>query len=271
MHHLLHLLWPGLAGILMFIAFPSKAAGEDIDAPCEKKESPAWLMLPPLERNMTRIVANVRPFFNLVGSGGGALSDLSIEHYFEAPWKIALELSPLALVYVPEGFGTIANARVRGAFAADYVELGLGVGGRFQRWGPDGWSVSPSLRLGSIDGMNLRVESGYSLVRNYYTGVAGFAWSYALGALDIPVAKNATLTLEGGYGIDLWVYSTLGLKQKIYGDGGPGTLSVGGSLGLVWIIDRFPCQYGDIAPCRGASWGIGPTIAIRIDRRFGWF
>lgn len=270
---MLKTLWQAMAGAL-FIGFlcPGARAEESPAAPKEKESASGIqsLMLPPMERGMTRIVADVRPFFNWIGGGGGALSNLSIEHYFQSPWKLALELSPFALVFVPEGMGTIAHARVRGAFSADYVEIGLGAGGRFQRWGPDGWSVSPSLRLGSIDGVNLRLESAHSLIRNYYTGVAQFAWSYVLGGLDVPVTRTSAITLEGGFGIDLWAYATLGLKQRIYGDGGPGTLTVGGSFGLVWVIDRFPCQYGDIDPCRGAAWGLGPTIAVRIDRRFGW-
>lgn len=259
-----------MLGALFAACLISPARAEE-EPPAPSSSSNQSLMLPPLTRNMTRVVANIRPYFNLIGPGEGAMSDLSIEHYFQSPWKLGLELSPFALAFLPEGVGAIAHARVRGAFSADYVEIGLGVGGRFQRWGPNGWSVSPSLRLGSIDGVNLRMESAYSLIRNYYTGAAQFAWSQIIAGLDVPVSRGVALTLEGAYGIDLWVYGTLGLKQRIYGDGGPGTLTVGGSFGLVWVVDRFPCQYGDIDPCRGAAWGLGPTFAVRIDRRFGWF
>jgi hypothetical protein len=237
----------------------------------EKAEKPAKersLMLPPLSKGMTRVYGNVRPFFNMTGPGAGALSDLTLEHYFHLPWKLGVELSPVALVGVPSGLGAIAHSRVRAAFASDYVEVGVGVGWRFQHFGPSGMSLAPALRLGSLDGLNLRLELGYSLIRNYYTGIAQFAWSHARGGIDVPVTRKLALTLEGGYGLDLWVYTTLGARQIIMGDGGKGTLAIGASFGLVWIVDRFPCQYGDVDPCRGAAWGAGPTIAVRVDRRF---
>jgi hypothetical protein len=234
-------------------------------ATSEKSRS---LFLPPLSTGMTRVHGTVRPFFNLLGAGWGALTDVSIEHYFRLPWKIGVELSPLALVDVPEGLGAIAHTRVRGAFAVDYIEVGVGVGWRYQHFGPNGLSVAPSVRLGSLDGLNLQVELGNSLIRNYYTGRAQFALSHVLGGLNIPITHNLALTVDGGYGLDLWIYATLGLRQIVFGDGGPGTLAVGGSFGLLWIVDRFPCQYGDIDPCRGAAWGAGPTIALSVDRRF---
>ena len=254
--------WGASIAALFLFASTSHAAEEPT------KAAERSIMSPPLSRGMLRVQGTVRPFFNLAGPGGGALSDLSMDYYFQRPFKVGLEFSPVAFVGVPEGLGAIAHTRIRGAFAADWVEIGLGVGARLQHFGPNGWSVAPALRLGSIDGLNLRVEFSHSLIRNYYTGQTQFALAHILGSLAVPVSRKVAITLDGGYGNDLWVYATLGLKQVVTGNGGPGTLIVGASSGLVWIIDRFPCQYGDIAPCRGAAWGIGPTIAIHVDRRF---
>jgi hypothetical protein len=89
-----------------------------------------------------------------------------------------------------------------------------------------------------------------------------------LGGLDVPVARRLAIALDAGYGLDLWIYAALGLRQTLFGGGGPGTLKVGAAFGFVWVVDRFPCQYGDIDPCRGAAWGTGPTIAFSVDRRF---
>lgn len=239
-------------------------AAEDAAAPEAKRP----LMLPPLARNMVRVQGTVRPFFNLIGPGGGAIGDLSVEYYFQRPFKVGFELSPFAFVLVPEGPGTIVHARVRGAFSSDYVEVGLGIGGRMQYFGPSGLSVAPAMRLGSLDGANLRVEMGYSLIRNYYTQKAQFALSHVTGGLDVPVTRRLAITLDGGYGLDLWAYATLGVRQWIKGNGEPGSLAIGASAGAAWVVDRFPCQYGDIDPCRGAAWGLGPTIAVRVDRRF---
>lgn len=246
-------------------ALPASAAAAEPEA---RPGPAASLLIPPLHRGMFRVHGAVRPFFNITGPGGGALTDLAAEYYFQAPWKLGVELSPLIIAGAAESVGVIAHPRLRAALATDYLEVGLGVGARIQRFGPSGWSVAPALRLGSLDGLNLRMEFGYSLIRNYYTSQVQFAWSHVIAALDIPVARRLAIQLDGGYGLDLWVYSTLGLRHVLHGDGGPGTLAVGAAFGAVWAVDRFPCQYGDIDPCRGAPWTVGPTIAFRIDQRF---
>lgn len=253
------------APFLVAASVTHAAAAEEPAAPMGAAEA---LLLPPLQRSMTRIHGTVRPFFIVDGPGGGAISDLAIEHYWKQPWKLGVELSPLALVGEPEGLGAIAHARVRAAFATDYLEVGIGVGARMQHFGPSGWSVAPMVRLGALDGLNLRIELGYSLIRNYYTRRAQFAWADVIGELDVPVTRRLAVTVEGAYGFDLWVYATLGLKQRIYGNGGPGTTIVGTAFGAAWVVDRFPCQYGDVAPCRGAAQGVGPTVALSLERRF---
>lgn len=225
-------------------------------------------MLPPLVPGITRVYGSVRPFFNLAGAGFGAFSDLAIDHYFHQPVKLGVELSPLALVVVPEGVGAIAHIRVRAAVVTDYIEVGAGVGGRLQHFGPSGWSIAPAIRLGALDGINLRAELSSAVIRNYYTSRVELALSHVHGGLDVPFTRRLAATIDGGFGLDLWGYFTLGLRHIVTGDGGPGTLAVGGSLGAVWIVDHYPCQYGDSEPCRGAAWGAGPTIAFRVDRRF---
>jgi hypothetical protein len=256
--------WTGAAACALVLSLAQASHAEETCKPAPEKP----LMLPPRAKGMTRVQGTVRPFFHLVGPGAGALTDMTVEHYFKQPFKVGVELRPLALVGEPSGFGAIAHARGRVAFSSDWVEVGLGVGWRLQRFGPSGMSLAPALRLGSLDGLNLRLELGYSLVRNYYTGIAQFAWSQVQGGIDVPVTRRFALTLEAAYGLDLWVYTTLGARQVISGDGGPGTLAIGASFGFVWITDRFPCQYGNTDPCRGAVWGAGPTIAVTVDRRF---
>lgn len=251
--------------LALVAALPAPAAAAEPEARPEPAASPP---APPLHRGMYRVHGTVRPYFNITGPGGGALADLTAEYYFQAPWKLGVELSPLIIAGAAESVGVIAQPRLRGALATDYLEVGLGVGARIQRFGPSGWSVAPALRLGRLDGLNFRAELGYSLIRNYYTSQVQFAWSHVIAALDIPVARRAAIQLDGGYGLNLWVYATLGLRHVLHGDGGPGTLAVGAALGAVWAVDRFPCQYGDIDPCRGAPWTVGPTIAFRIERRF---
>lgn len=230
--------------------------------------SAAQVLAPALDGDFTRVRAEIRPFVNLLGSGGGALSDLAVQHYFRAPWMLGVEASPFAIAGEPEGLGAIAHVRARAAFATDYLEIGAGLGARLQRFGPSGWSFAPAIRLGALDGLSLRGELGYSLIRNYYTRRAELAWADALGELRVPFTRSLALSIEGGYGVDLWAFATLGVKHRLTGTGGRGTTIAGAGLGFVWIVDRFPCQYGDVAPCRGAAWGVGPTMSFSIDHRF---
>lgn len=226
------------------------------------------LLIPPLHREMFRLHGTLRPFVHMTGPGGGLVADLALEYYFDAPWKLGVELSPLVVAAAAESTGVIGQPRLRAALAADYLEVGFGLGGRVARFGPSGWSMAPALRLGSLDGLNLRGELGYALIRNYYTSVVELAWSHVLAALAVPVTWRMAFELDVGYGLDLWIYGTLGIRQILVGDGGPGTLAVRTGFGAVWAVDRFPCQYQDIEPCRGAPWVVGPTISLGVDQRF---
>jgi len=225
-------------------------------------------MAPRLPRAVTRIHGTARPFISVVGPGYGAISDLWIEHYFNAPLKLGVELAPLALALEPDGAGAIAHARAHVAYADDFLEFGVGVGGRLQHFGPSGMSLAATLRLGSLDGLHLIVENAFSLVDNYYTRRLAFSLSNVMASVAIPLSARLAIELAGGFGYDFWAYGTVGLRHRVHGNGGPGTLMVSGALGLTWVIDRFPCQYSDVTPCEGAASGLGPTIAVGLDRRF---
>src|SRR6185436_7282970 len=99
------------------------------------------VLAPALPRGMTRIRGNLRPFFSVMDKGGGLLAELAVDHYFRSPWRLSLEIAPLALAVQPDGTGTIGHLRVGGAYAGDYIELGLSAGGRLQNFGAAGISV----------------------------------------------------------------------------------------------------------------------------------
>lgn len=116
--------------------------------------------------------------------------------------------------------------------------------------------------------MNLQLENGYSLIRGYFTGEPRFALDHITGELDVPLTRRLTRRIDGGFGLDLWAYGTIGLKHYLRGRGGRGTLALSAAAGAALVVDRFPCQYADPAPCEGAATGLGPTIAAGADARF---
>jgi hypothetical protein len=226
------------------------------------------VLAPERPRGLTRVHGTVRPFFNLLGQGGGAIGDLTLDHYFNIPLKLGVELAPTAVAFQPSGSGAVTHLRVEAAFASHYVELGAAIGQRLENFGAGGISVAGRLRLGALDGLNLRLTYGYAVIRNHYSGRTRVAFSNVLGTVDVPLTRRLAITLDGAFSLDVWLYGTLGLKHVLVGDGGAGSWIVRGAFGLAWVLDQFPCQYRDPARCEGAAWGMGPTISFGLEHRF---
>jgi hypothetical protein len=226
------------------------------------------VLAPSRPHGLTRVYGTVRPFFNLMGQGGGAIGDLAIDHYFSFPLKLGLELSPTAVAFQPSTSGAVTHLRVEAAFASDYLEVGAAVGGRMENFGPGGISLAARVRLGALDGLNFKLTYGYAVIRNHYTGQTRVAFSNVLGTLEVPLTSRLALTLDGAFSFDVWLYGTVGLKHVLIGDGGPGSWIVRGGFGLAWVLDKFPCEYRDPGRCEGAAWGVGPTISFGLEHRF---
>lgn len=219
-------------------------------------------------RGLSRVEGTLRPFFNLIGTGGGAIGDLAVDHYFDFPLKIGVEIFPAAVAVQSSSGGAITHLRVEAAFATDYLEAGLAVGARTENLGAGGVSLAGRLRLGALDGLNLRLTYGYAVIRNRYTDRQRVAFSNVLGTLEIPLTARVALFVDGGFSFDIWLYGILGLRQVIVGHGGPGTWIMRAGFGVAWVMDRFPCQYRNPDRCNGSAWGVGPTIAVGVEHRF---
>jgi hypothetical protein len=219
-------------------------------------------------RGLTRVQATVRPFLNLVGAGGGAIADLSVEHYFERPLKLSLNLAPVALAVQPGADSAIGHLRLGAAYATEYIEIGAAVGARVQNLGHNGVSLAAALRLGRLDGTNVRVSYGYALARNYYTRQVQTGFSHLQLATQVSLTDRLALVVEGALSFEAWMFATGGLRHRVFGDGGAGSWFVTGQFGFAWVLDHFRCQYHDPAPCRGASWALGPTLVFGLERRF---
>jgi hypothetical protein len=226
------------------------------------------VLAPPRPQGLTRIRAEVRPFFNVVGAGGGAIGELAVDHYFTFPLKVGLELSPTAVAFQPSSSGAITHLRVEAAYATQYLEIGGAVGERMENLGPGGISLAARLRLGALDGLNFHLTYGYAMIRNHYTGQTRVAFSNVIGTLEVPLTERLAITLDGAFSFDVWLYGTIGLKHVLIGHGGPGSWILRGGFGLAWVLDQFPCQYQNPARCEGAAWGMGPTISFGVEHRF---
>jgi hypothetical protein len=254
--------WLGAAWLLA-VAAQAPAA--------EPSAEPSTLsvLAPPQPREMTRVEGVVRPFLGLVGNTWGAINDARVEHYFRRPFMLGVELSPLAVAYDARGTGVITHARLHAAYVTDLLSVGFGIGERFRRFGTSGVSLAPTVRLGSLDGLHLSLAYVYTIARNQYTGKPTLGFSNVSGALAVPLARRLALTVDAGFSLDVWVLATAGLRQRLTGDGGPGTWLVSAAFGLAWVSDRTVCNFRAEMPCpTGSALSYGPTVAFGLERRF---
>jgi hypothetical protein len=251
----------------LLAASPDVAGGETTVA--RTAEPPPSLMLPPRPRDLTRAEMTWRPFLGFVGNSWGTIGEARIEHHFERPFMVGVELSPVAIASAGDGLGASTHARVIGAFVTDHLSLGLGVGARLQRFGgSNGLSLAPSLRLGSLDGLNLELTYTHSIARNKYSGKPTVGFSNALAKIQVPVARRVALQLDMGLSLDTWAFATLGLRHRLFGDGGRGTWFVSGAFGLAMVVDKSPCDYNLAVPCGAAATSYGPTVSFGLEYRF---
>jgi hypothetical protein len=215
-----------------------------------------------------RFELKLQPFLGLTGNSWGSLGEARFEHDFSFPLTVGAELSPFALASSGQGAGAMAQARVTAAFSTQYLAVGLGVGGQLQRFGRNGLSLAPTLRLGRRDGLSLFVEYAYSVAPNRYTGKRTVGFSNVMGTLRVPLTETLALQLDAGLNLQAWAFTTVGLRQRFSGDGGPGTLYVNAALGAAWVLDRGPCDYESAVPCGRSAMSFGPTIAFGFELRF---
>jgi hypothetical protein len=225
---------------------------------------------PPGPRELTRVVVVARPFLGLVANTWGAISEARVEHYFAKPFMLGVEMAPVAIaVDSTRGAGAITHLRVHGAYVTDFLAIGFGVGERLRRFGTSGVSLSPTLRLGALDGLNLAVSFSYVVARNPYSGRPTLGFSNVAGTLSVPLTQRLAAALDAGFSLDVWAFFTLGLRQRLTGDGGPGSWYVSGAFGLAGVSDRTVCRFEGGLPCpSGSALSYGPTVSAGLERRF---
>lgn len=222
----------------------------------------------PEQAGLNRLEIKVQPFLGLTGNSWGSLGEARFEHDFSFPLTLGVELAPWALASSADGTGALAEARATAAFSTRYIAVGLGVGGQLQRYGRNGLSLAPTLRLGRRDGLNLFVEYAYSVAPNQYTGQRTIGFSNIVGTLRVPLTERLALQVDGGLNLQAWAFTTIGLRQRLIGDGGPGTWFVSGGLGAAWVSQQSGCNYEADIPCGPSAMSFGPTVGFGLERRF---
>jgi hypothetical protein len=261
---------------LSLLAALASTTAVDVDGPVVEGapngvQSIARLAAPPpapASTELNRFELRVQPFLGLTSNSWGSLGEARFEHDFRFPLTLGIELAPVALVQSGNGTGALAQARLTAALNLRYLAVGLGVGGQLQRFGRNGLSIAPTLRLGRRDGLNLSVEYAYSIAANQYTGQRTIGFSNIIGTLRIPLTDRLSLQFEGGLNLKAWAFTTVGLRQRVRGDGGAGSWFLSAGLGAAWLSDQGSCNYEAVIPCGPSAMSFGPTIDFGLERRF---
>ena len=256
---------------LSLLAALASTTADDLGAAGDGAPSIAREVTPlpaPDATGLNRFELRVQPFLGLTSNSWGGLGEARFEHDFRFPLTLGLELAPVALVQSGDGTGALAQARLTAALNLRYLAVGLGVGGQLQRFGRNGLSIAPTLRLGRRDGLNLSVEYAYSVAANQYTGQRTIGFSNIIGRLRIPLTDRLSLQVEGGLNLQAWAFTTVGLRDRVRGDGGPGSWFISAGLGAAWISDQGGCDYDAVIPCGPSAMSFGPTIDFGLERRF---
>jgi hypothetical protein len=180
---------------------------------------------------------------------------------------LGVEMSPVAIASAGDGLGAATHLRVIGAYVTDHLSLGLGIGARLQRFGPSGLSIAPSLRLGSLDGLHLELTYAHTLAPNRFTNKMTSGFSNVLARVQVPVTQRLALQLDTGLSLDTWAYATLGLRHRLFGDGGRGSWFISGAFGLAMVVDKSVCTY-TVDACGASATSYGPTVSFGLEYRF---
>lgn len=178
----------------------------------------------------SRIGFRVRPM--VTATSFGAIGHGYYSYYFKnLPISLQAELGPVGATS-RQGAG---DASLTAAFETDFFAIGLGAGG-----GKDsqrsGFTINQTLRLGSLDGLKLSLESS----ELYTFGLAGLAFR---AELDVPVASRFSVFADSGLrvgtdgGGSLLAFGELGFRMYWIGSGAPGTLilSVSGGFAELYL------------------------------------
>jgi hypothetical protein len=240
------------------------AAPSQADLPVVQQQAPApetggegW----------SRVSLDLLPVLGLTSNSWGGLGQIRVEHYFRSPLVLGVELAPVALASSGEGLGALAQARLHAAYATRYLAVGLGVGAQLQRFGRSGLSIAPTLRLGRLDGLELELEYAYNVAPNRFTGRRTVGFSDLLATGRVPLTDRLALQLQAGLNLQAWIFMTFGLRQRLVGNGGPGSWFVSAGFGAAWIEDRAACDQPDLS-CGSTAMSFGPTIGFGLEHRF---
>lgn len=185
-----------------------------------------------------------RPFLALGGFGGGLLLGGSFGYRAEAPIRVWAELDPLGLATGGDGAMSPFVLLALASYDTRTFELGLGFGGQtvyLQDGVVDvdnnlvkrgtGLTVSQFARVGHRDGLMLTLRSDIVLFRQEWS-VSNILMH---GQLPLQGANALWVIANAGGGRSGFALGEIGLRSRLRGEGGSGSLFLTVTVGGTWL------------------------------------
>lgn len=188
---------------------------------------------PPRQGGLFEIAGELQLFLPISTLGLGSLSSLSVAHRFEFPMVVRAQMKPLGLSGSDRGNVFSIAGWLSVGLDTKLFEFTLGAGAatvnerNFDSTRKSAFSLVPAIRVGSLDGLQLAVESGTLMYDE------GFQFGFVHVAGQIPISSRVSLRLRGGGGRVGHVYGDVGVRYLLQGNGGRGSVFLIGSLGGV--------------------------------------
>lgn len=188
-----------------------------------------------------RLLGVVRPFIGTAPAGGGVIGELSLVARLAAPITLRAETIPLAVAGGDGNGAGLAIAQGMISFDDRYFEVGIGAGAALEGNPEDSrasFVASQLVRIGSSDGFNL-------LVRNaFYLDDDVFRQAYTEVGLTIPISESLALLARGGGSSLEYGFGELGMRFRVRGNGGSGTLFLTPTIGGAGVDQFFGPMVG---------------------------
>jgi hypothetical protein len=217
------------------------------EAALSKRPLTASRIAPPRVPGVWSLSAIIRPFFVLDQFGVGTLNELAASYRAQGvPLRFQLLSSPLGFSSADDGSTFSAAGMALLSFDTRLFELGLGAGAQTindsEYESGSGITVAQTLRIGSLDGLNLTIRNDISLFHRE------FEYSAFNGLAQVPVADRGWFLLQGGGGTVGYGFFEVGGKVLVAGNGSKGSLFLRGTIGyaaLYETTDDFVFNPGD--------------------------
>jgi hypothetical protein len=205
----------------------------DMEVRTTSRRGGSWMM-PPLALGVAQIALNYRTYLPINTLAVGISGDLTLGYLVNLNGDVGLRLAANltnigGVVGVnPAPFSALGHGYV--SVAMRYFEVGIGLGasslslGGGWSWPPQqrvGFSFGQVLRIGSEDGLSLRLASSVVVASSPGSGGSNERWEFGDLYADgrIPMGHGVWMIVRGGGGNSGLFYGDMGARIRLTGNG----------------------------------------------------